>query len=224
MKHPSTSKEVFEFNLGQALQLRCVHDSRNTICGECESCLITARLNQVKEWFFRAGDESKKRFVLGLVRRLHSVDLLVHLVRLLQPLLCKDFMYARSRTNPSLNTDRCTMSADRAISTSELESQIAASWYWFQTANYWSKWKFMLGVLQHCEAHLLHSIGSQARTLHAAEQNATNPQGKYFPHFFHFHSSLKNLCYCHILYIFALLWGIFYCIDLTMLPEWPLVF
>ena len=178
MKHTTTSREVYEFNLGKAPELRCVHSQDNTICGECECCCLTKKLTDVKEWFFRAGDQSKKRFTLGLVRRLHSVDLMSHLVSLLQPLLCKDFMYARSRTNPSLNTDRCTMSSDRALDAHEIERKIAETWYWFQGANYWTKWNFILCLLQQCDAHLLNVIGTQARTQLTSEQKAFVQAGK----------------------------------------------
>ena len=104
MKHPSSNKETYEFNLGKAKELRCMGNSETTICGECEACALTKQITQVKRWMFRAGDQSRKRFVLGLVRRLHSVDLLEYVTKLLQPLACKDFMYAKTRTNPSLQT------------------------------------------------------------------------------------------------------------------------
>lgn len=184
MKHTTSSRESYEFNLGKAPELRCIHNQKNTICGECESCLLIKRLNSVKQWFFRAGDQSRRRFTLGLVRRLHSVDLLQHLVTLLQPLLCKDFMYARSRTNPSLGTDRSTMSSDRALNTYETERNIAEAWYWFQSANYWTKWNFILCLFQECEAHLLNIIGIQARTQLASEQKALVHDGKYRCHCF----------------------------------------
>jgi hypothetical protein len=40
MKHAGSNVEVFEFNLGQAQQLRCVNRSKATTCGECEAALI----------------------------------------------------------------------------------------------------------------------------------------------------------------------------------------
>ena len=178
MKHPAKNVETFEFNLGQAPKLRCINTDETTVCGSCEACILTDKLNSVKTWFLRAGDQSKRRYTLGLVKRCHSVDLVQYLINLLQPLLCKDFTYARMRTKPSLATDRATMSQDRALSAEELEKNIAESWFWFQAANYWTKSNFLLGVLQSCDAHLLHAVGTQARTLLASERKAFVQKGK----------------------------------------------
>ena len=178
MKHPDRSVEAFEFNLGQAPNLRCVNSDKTTVCGSCEACVLTNKINSVKTWFLRAGDQSKRRYTLGLVKRLHSADLVQYIINLLQPLLCKDFTYARMRTKPSLATDRATMSEDRALSTAELEKNIAESWHWFQGANYWTKSNFLLGVLQCCDAHLLYAVSTSARTLLASEQRAFVEKGK----------------------------------------------
>ena len=179
MKHPSSSAETYEFNLGKAKELRCLN-GKTTTCGECEACISTQQLNQLRKWFFRAGDQSRKRFILGLVRRLHSVDLLEHITNLLQPLTCKDFMYAKARTNPSLNTDRGTISSDRALNQVEMETEIAETWFWFQNANYWTKSNYIMGAMQECEAHLLSLVAAQARTLLASERKAFDTQGKCF--------------------------------------------
>ena len=177
MKHPNRSSEAFEFNLGQAPALRCV-DGKTTICGNCESCLLLKKVTPVRDWFSKAGNQSRRRFMLGLIRRLHSVNLLEYFVGLLSPLLCKDYTYAKTRTNPSLVTDRVTVSADRALNTFDLDREITKTWYWFQSANYWTKSNFVLTVLRDCEAHLLALIGTQARTLLASERKAYVPEGE----------------------------------------------
>ena len=179
MKHPNPSSESYEFNLGKAKELRCLNNQQQTICGECEACILTNKLNHVKGWFYRAGDQSRRRFILGLIRRLHSVELLEYIANLLQPLTCKDFMYARARTNPSLITDRSTMSSDRALNQIDLEKEIAEAWFWFQSANYWTKSNYIMGVMQECEAHLLAMTAVQARTLLASEKRAYELTGWY---------------------------------------------
>ena len=181
MKHPSKSSEAFAFNLGRAPELRCGgggDGARPAACGACEACGLLGRLGPVRAWFGRAGDQSRRRFLFGLVRRLHSVDLLEYFARLLSPLLlCKDYMYARMRTNPSLATDRSTISADRALDAAALDREIGETWYWFQSSNYWTKLNFVLSLLKECESHLLHLIGVQAKTLLAAEKKAYVSEG-----------------------------------------------
>ncbi|KAK3759040.1 hypothetical protein RRG08_022029 [Elysia crispata] len=172
MKHPSSLQETCEFNLGKALELRCAHSEAVTVCGQCESCTLTHKLRDVREWFYRFGDHSKKRFMLGLLRRTRSIDMLKNLVLLLQPTLNKDYTYARSRTNPSLETDTATLSSDRAISATTVEQITISLWEWFSRANYWTKMNFALNLLQMCGVNLLHTLYTQARTLLASEMKA----------------------------------------------------
>ncbi|GFS02102.1 CMT1A duplicated region transcript 1 protein-like [Elysia marginata] len=172
MKHPSSLQEECEFNLGKALELRCVNSGAATVCGQCETCTLTNKLRDVREWFSRFGDHSKKRFMLGLLRRTRSVDMLKNVVLLLQPTLNKDYTYARSRTNPSLETDTTTLSSDRAISAATVEQITISMWEWFSRANYWTKMNFALNLLQMCGVNLLHTVYTQARTLLASEVKA----------------------------------------------------
>ena len=177
MKRPVPYKEENEFNLGKALDLRCASGSGFTVCGECETCLLIRKLREFKEWFFRFGDHSKKRFMLGLLRRMRSIDLLKNFVSLLQPTLSKDSTYSRSRSNPSLSTDSATVSSDRAMSVQKVEQVTINTWEWFSQASYWTKSNFSLSILQMCEAHLLHSLYTQARTLLASEMKAADTFG-----------------------------------------------
>ncbi|XP_013384756.1 CMT1A duplicated region transcript 1 protein [Lingula anatina] len=181
MKHPNQNSEHFTFNLGKAHELRCIYNQKATICGKCESCQIIARTNSTKQWFLKAGDNTQKRFLLGLVRRAHSVDLLQQVVNLLHPLLnSKDFTYARNRVNPSLSTDRTTVSSDRALTLAQVEQEISSTWSWYQSAAYWTKSNFLLNLLHCCEAHLLHIVGTQAKTLLVSERSASIPADDYF--------------------------------------------
>lgn len=177
MKHSSPNIEVFEFNLGHAPQLRCVNTDKSTSCSKCEACQLIFKIREIKQWFPRFGDHSKKRFMLGLIQRTHSAELLAQVVKLLQPLLCKDFTYSRSRTNPSLPTDTSTLSSDRALAQKDVDHFTVTSWQWYAEANYWSKSNFALALLQMCDAHLLHTIGAQARTLLISEVKAAEEFG-----------------------------------------------
>ena len=178
MKHPSPNLEAFEFNLGHAPQLRCSAVEGTTECGDCESCVLSKKLEPVKEWFVRAGDSTQKRFVLGLVRRIHSVNLIQYLITILQPVMCKDFTYSRARVHPSLDTDKATMSSDRALDPIKLEDDILQAWHFFLNASYWTKSNFLLGILSVCNSHLLYQIGMLAKTLLLSEQKAQVIEGR----------------------------------------------
>ncbi|XP_035670522.1 CMT1A duplicated region transcript 1 protein-like [Branchiostoma floridae] len=176
MKHPPDTTEVVEFNLGRAPTLRCTSGQPATTCGHCEACRLGATISFTREWFLRAGDHSKRRFLLGLPRRFHSAELMEYVVSLLSPLLYKDYTYARCRTNPSLPGDSSTLSGDRALNRRELRQHIADTWAWFAEASYWSKANYMLGVMQFCEPQMLYSLGTQARTMLQAQKNM-EPKG-----------------------------------------------
>ncbi|XP_070580765.1 F-box and WD repeat domain containing protein 10B-like isoform X2 [Ptychodera flava] len=170
MKHPSENSENFEFNIGKAPELRCVYKEVTTICGQCETCKLGAKLNHTKEWFLRAGEYTKRRFVLGLVRRFNSLDLLQYVIGLLQPLLYKDFTYARSRPNPASKADQADMSGDRALRTGAVDHDITETWQWFADSKYWTKANYLLGVMQMSNPELLYVMGSQARTMLKTQQ------------------------------------------------------
>lgn len=172
MKQPQHNVEQFEFNLGRANELCCAGKGKTIICGQCDTCLLIPKLKEVKEWFFRLGDYSRKKFMLGLFRRIHSVDLLRQLVSLLQPVVTKDFVYARMRSQPSLDTDVMTLSADRALLEDEVLQYTLDNWDWFEKSSYWTKAKFAFSLLQICDGHLLHLLFTQANTLLVSEMKA----------------------------------------------------
>ncbi|XP_038064299.1 CMT1A duplicated region transcript 1 protein-like [Patiria miniata] len=172
MKHPSENVEHFEYNLGKAPELRCEYGTVTTTCDRCESCRIRHRLARTRQWFLRAGEKTRKTFMLGLVRQFNSLTLLRYAVNLLNPLIGKDFTYARSRTHPSVGGDGASTGDDRALWTSKTEQTVTEAWQWFKEAKYWSKANYLLGVLQMCNGELLYSIGTLARTMLASEERA----------------------------------------------------
>lgn len=177
MKDPSPQVESFVFNLGKATDLRCTGKNEKAFCGKCEVCLLSKKLAEVKTWVPKAGDQSKKRFLLGLIRRLHSPDLMKYVAKLMEPLCFKDYIYSRSRSNPSLTSDVSTVSHDHSLDVVELERSISETWNWFQSANYWTKSNFLIHLFKICEPHLLHVVGVQARTMVASEIKAFQPPG-----------------------------------------------
>ena len=177
MKHSDPQLQTFVYNLGKANALRCSNLTGKKHCGECEGCVLQSSIGPAKAWFLRCGDQTKRRFMLGLLKRVHSVDLLKHIINILQPLNCKDFMYAKVRIKPSLSTDRATMSNDRALNVIELERRVSHMWSWFENSNYWTKSNFLTLMLQVCEQHLMKLILTQAQTILASEEAAFFPQG-----------------------------------------------
>ena len=139
------------------------------------SCCSIFPFFQVTQWVSRAGDHSKRRFVLGLLRRLHSADLLRHLSELLAPLASKDCTYARSRLTPSLGTDLITAGSDRALAGGRWEAVMGEVFEWFQARNYWTKANFLLAVLRLCDSHLLLNAANLTKSLLRHEMRKRSP-------------------------------------------------
>ncbi len=161
------------------MELRCQKNKSASICGCCESCVLGHKLSQASRWFFRAGDFSRRKFLLGLLQHLHSVDILRNIIKLLQPLLCKDYTYARTRIRPSLESDQSTMSSDRALNQEAMQAEFEVLWLWFESASYWTKSNFMLKVMQDCESHLLKVLLVQARTMLTTEMSTHRSENAY---------------------------------------------
>ncbi|XP_064423698.1 F-box and WD repeat domain containing protein 10B isoform X2 [Latimeria chalumnae] len=196
MKDHSGQGDFFRLKADFAEVLRCVDgDSRLPVCGVCENCLLASKLSWTKEWFVRAGEQSKRRFVLGITRRIHSPDLLEKLEHVLQPTLGKDFTYSRSSVNPSLLQDLSRCSSDRALDKKFLNKEMAETWEWFTQGTEWTKANYALGLFQLCNAQILHVIGNLIRVLLVRERSAHPKEAKGYKELDHLSLSDSHYSY-----------------------------
>lgn len=188
------NSEYYEFSVGKAGELRCAQALEDRECGECESCLLTHSIISTKNWFWRCSHQVKKRFLMGIVQRYHSVDLLKYTMQILQPLISKDYTYARNRIVPSLETDTAQASSNRALSMVDIDHSIKYTWNWFVSSNYWTKSNFLLGLFKMCDIHLLFMVGNHAKTLLSSEIKALASKGNA--------EWCQNVHYCYSLEFF----------------------
>ena len=134
-------------------------------CGICEDCCLGAKLNHTKEWFCRCGEPVKRKYLLGLVQRFDSMDLLEYIASLLQSFQYKDFTYMRSRSKPSLIIDTSSPPTNHALNESELLDTVDNYLEWFTSSTYWTKANYLLGLMQLCDTHLLHIVATKTRAL-----------------------------------------------------------
>ncbi|KAE8577225.1 hypothetical protein XENTR_v10004490 [Xenopus tropicalis] len=171
--------EVCEYRLLSSPVLRC---AKVPMCQRCETCLLSRRHAQTKEWLGRASDASHRRFLFGVIRRLQSLELLQYLEKVLRPTLGKDFTYSRSRINPSLRQDLGTSGSDRALNRRLLLQFMLETWEWLKHAPYWSKANYTLLLLQMCPPNLVHSAANLIHVLimqemHPHTRKAVTPMG-----------------------------------------------
>lgn len=132
----------------------------------CESCALSKQLLMFQEWFPRLGEQNKRICLLGLVQRLAAYPILLQrLCDILAPTTRKDFIYASSKTAPSLQTDTSTISSDRTLTMAFVNKAISMTWNWYEKASILSKGNFIMLVLQSCDVHLLHVVNKFANAL-----------------------------------------------------------
>ena len=160
-------------------EICCANSYKMLPCGSCEMCQLVIKIKEANEWIPRLGDFSRKALMLGLVRRMDSVDLVKKFATLLHPVIMKDSIYARSRSNPSLTTDVMSVSGDRALNNIFVPYVITLIWEWFSQLSSWSKAKFLLHLLQDCDIHLLYLLYLQLCSLLISNLNfIKSMQGK----------------------------------------------
>lgn len=162
MRQPGRGSSLYQLSISRAPELRCVKSPVKS-CGVCEDCCLGAKLNHTKEWFCRCGEPVKRKYVLGLVERFDSLDLLEYVTSLLQSFQYKDFTYMRSRSKPSLIVDTSSPPTNHALNEDELLQTIDDFLEWFSGSTYWTKANYLLGLMQLCDTHLLHILATKVR-------------------------------------------------------------
>ncbi|XP_035657132.1 F-box and WD repeat domain containing protein 10B isoform X2 [Oncorhynchus keta] len=160
------SKEQCGYRVDTIDRLCCKkEDSDFNICGNCQSCIFTSKLQDSTQWMSRAGYSSKRRFLTGILVRCQSVEILETIQRVLQVTFGKDFTYTRSRQKSSVSEDMTTWSQDRALDTKLLGIEMVDTWDWFSRSHHWTKSNYLLGILSLCDTGLLHMLGNLTSVL-----------------------------------------------------------
>ncbi|XP_048870269.1 F-box and WD repeat domain containing protein 10B [Brienomyrus brachyistius] len=160
------AEEACEPSMGSAPRLHCRSGEPGVrVCG-CRLCILGSRLSSTAEWFLRAGDAPKRRFLTGLLLRCQSLDIVRNVAQLLQVTLGKDFTYARCQQRPAPSADLDAWSSDPS---EVLSGEIRETWKWFSCSSNWTKANYVLGVFPLCDVSLLHVLGNLTRALLAGQ-------------------------------------------------------
>ncbi|XP_039357404.1 CMT1A duplicated region transcript 1 protein isoform X2 [Mauremys reevesii] len=175
MKEISKDQESLEYRLDCAPDLRCEKKTGLVpVCQICETCVLSWRVFYTKEWFLRASNVTQRKFLVGIVKRFNSLDLLNYAEKVLQTSHGKDFTFSRSRVTPSLKEDMTTSASDRALNIVTLEKAMSETWKWFKNSSYWTKANYTLLLLQMCNPKLLFIAANLVRVLLVREQSASS--------------------------------------------------
>ncbi|KAL2078689.1 hypothetical protein ACEWY4_026374 [Coilia grayii] len=142
-------------------------------CGNCQSCEVSSKLLTTTAWFLKAGDLTKRKFVVGVLARCKNSCILENIRDLLNVTMGKDFTYARSRVKPGLPGDTSHNSSDRALDPKLLRHEINQTWDWFIRSSDWTKSNYLMGIMSFCDTGLLHILGNLAHVLVVREKRCS---------------------------------------------------
>ncbi|KAF7249039.1 CMT1A duplicated region transcript 1 protein, partial [Varanus komodoensis] len=145
--------EILEYKLEYTPDLRCEKQTDLVpICHSCKSCILKWKMFSTREWFLRVSQASQRQFLVGIIKRFRSQDLLNYAWNLLQSTNTKDFTYSRSCVSSSFTAASIS---NRGLDPQQLEHSMVNLWRWFLNASFWTKSNYILLLLQMCDAQLL---------------------------------------------------------------------
>lgn len=131
-------------------------------CLTCESCILKRKLSFAAEWAPRVAEAKKQSFIRELVQQCNSVTMISSLLGILQPLQHKDFIYAKSKANPTYDRDLVSVMnvSNKSITSEAVEVYMAEDKAWFSSASFWAKLNYLLSILKRCNSFTIDNITS----------------------------------------------------------------
>lgn len=133
-----------------------------TDCGTCESCVLKRKLTFAGEWIKRISETKKQHYIRSLVQRCNSIEMLSSLIRLLQPLQHKDFIYSKSKVNATFDKDLVSVTnlSNQAITSETIEIYMLEDVAWFTSATCWAQFNYLMRILKFCNSFTLDNVTS----------------------------------------------------------------
>uniref|UniRef100_A0A8C6YD23 CMT1A duplicated region transcript 1 protein n=1 Tax=Naja naja TaxID=35670 RepID=A0A8C6YD23_NAJNA len=167
-----------EYKLQYTPDLRCEKETDLVpVCYRCKSCILSWKVFSTREWFARASQATQRTFVMEIINRFQSHDLLKYSWNLLQAIDTKDFAYSRSCVS---STFRAASALDRAMDPQKLAQSMADLWKWFEGSCFWTKANYILPLLQMCDSKLLLMAATLIRILLGEHETAMEKGNFYY--------------------------------------------
>jgi len=134
-------------------------------CGMCESCILQRKVSLTQEWLPRISETKKQVYIRSLLHKCSSVEMISSLIRILEPLQHKDFIYAKSKCNATFDKDliNVTNLSDRSMNIETVEIYMQEDRNWFSSATSWAKFNYLLNIMQSCNSFTLENIAAHLR-------------------------------------------------------------
>ncbi|XP_020822259.1 F-box and WD repeat domain containing protein 10B [Phascolarctos cinereus] len=163
--------EKLEFRLDCAPDLRCEQKTEYLpMCQKCETCVLAWKIFSTREWFCRISERSQQKFLVRILKRLKSLELLDYFEKVLSTSQGKEFTYFRCRAIIDRKTDKkITCSKIKKVDEKAKDAMLDTL-RWFGNSSYRTKVHYTLLLLQLCDSSLLFNAASVIRFLIVRQQ------------------------------------------------------
>ena len=144
-----------QFNLLGIFTLKC-NVKEPSFCLQCESCRLIDKINSTKSWFRSLGYNNQKLFLEELIQS--APDLMNKLPAILYGLHSKDYQYAKSRLEPSVDHDGFQSNTNHSLDINKIKDNMTDCLSWFRSASEWTHSNYILVLLQLCSTQLLDTV------------------------------------------------------------------
>lgn len=134
------------------------------LCGMCPSCVFAPKLPGSTQCLWTVSDDFKRRFLLGLILRCKSVQVLKDVQRMLSVTSWTLFTYGRSR-RPTSAQLRSRRSPDGAQRAEPPGPDVRVIWEWFTSSPDSIKSRYLRRLFSLCEVELLRTVANLTSVL-----------------------------------------------------------
>ncbi|XP_027696365.1 CMT1A duplicated region transcript 1 protein [Vombatus ursinus] len=164
--------QKLELRLDCAPDLRCEQKTEYLpMCQKCETCDLAWKIFSTREWFCRISERSQQKFLVRILKRLKSLELLDYFEKVLSTCQGKEFTYFRCRAIINRKTDKkITCSLIKKVDEKAKDTMLDTL-RWFGDSSYRTKVNYASLLLQLCDSSLLFSAASVIRFLIVRQQS-----------------------------------------------------
>lgn len=126
------------------------------------------------QWLMRAEEPAKRRFLIGILVRCQSLELLQSVHSVLQVTQGAYFTYTRCQVNAGHMVTAPSTHSSSASDAVLLGKEMLNIWEWFANSTDLTKTKYFFGLLASCSSDQLYMLCNLARLLIAREKRDIN--------------------------------------------------
>lgn len=141
----------------------------STLCGMCSSCVFAPEPPGSARCLWTVSDELRRNFIVGLILRCTSVDVLQTIREALSFTSWDFFNYGRSESLTCVQNN-LSSSRNRASGGKPLGLEVNEIWDWFTGSSDVTKSRYLLRLFSFCDSELLRMAANLTNVLLVRQQ------------------------------------------------------